>query len=204
MAKAKSTPPQRELTAREQAFVAEYLVDLSAAAAARRAGYSQASSSRIAVGLMARPAIQARIAQAMEERAKRTKVNADWVIKRLEEQANADLADLFKPDGTLKRVLDWPQVWRRGLVSGIETDQHLTGHGPTRHHTTVRKIRLADRSKIIELIGRHVDVQAFKDKVDMSLSMDQMSDEELEARKAEAMARLATLKDALGKSAPGK
>jgi phage terminase small subunit len=64
-------------------------------------------------------------------------------------------------------VTDWPLIWRTGLVFGIETDE-LEVNGV--RMGTVRKIRQSDRIKRLELIGRHVGVQAFKDAVDVSVT----------------------------------
>lgn len=74
---------KNKLTLKQQAFVAEYLVDLNGAAAARRAGYGEKNSNKIATSLLARPHIQEAIAAAMEKRSKRTEVDADYVLTNL-------------------------------------------------------------------------------------------------------------------------
>ena len=49
------------LTNKQKAFVQEYLIDLNASAAARRAGYSVRTANRIASENLAKPHIQAAI-----------------------------------------------------------------------------------------------------------------------------------------------
>ncbi len=76
-------------------------------------------------------------------------------------EADADLADLYQENGELKPVAKWPLVWRRGLVSGLDVDE-MTAGGEKLGQVT--KIKLSDRIKRVELIGKHVDVQAFAER----------------------------------------
>jgi phage terminase small subunit len=73
--------------------------------------------------------------------------------------------DLYTEDGRIKPVKDWPLIWRQGLVAGLEVETIGEGAG----HLT--KIKLSDRIKRLELIGKHIDVQAFKEKVEHSGAM---------------------------------
>jgi phage terminase small subunit len=79
-----------KLTAKQQLFVDEYLIDLNAAAAYRRAGY-QAKSDHVAsvnaAALMAKHGIQAAIAAAQQARAQRVEITQDWVVKGLKGEA---------------------------------------------------------------------------------------------------------------------
>lgn len=158
------------LTAKQQRFVAEYLIDLNATQAAIRAGYSAKTAYSVGHENLKKPEIQAGIQAAMNARSERTEINADWVLKRLARDATADLADLYDESGSLKPVKDWPLVWRTGLVAGVETIQERTGQDPDGNPSfaTVRKVKLLDRTKLVELIGKHVDVGAFKEKVEHS------------------------------------
>ena len=59
-----------KLTEKQKRFVQEYLVDLNATAAAKRAGYSEKSASRIAVELLNKTQVSAEI---QKQQAKRQK-----------------------------------------------------------------------------------------------------------------------------------
>jgi phage terminase small subunit len=145
-----------KLTHKQELFCREYLVDLNASGAAERAGYSSPASS--ARHLMAHPDVLARIDRRIEERNQRVGVDADWVLKRLAEEVDADLVELFDADGSVKPIQQWPEVWRRGLVAGIDVFE--------RDGSVTTKIKLSDRIKRLELIGRHVGVGAFKDRLE--------------------------------------
>lgn len=154
-----------KLTPKQAAFVAEYLVDLNASAAARRAGYSERTADAIGRENLGKPTVAAAVRAAMQARQQRTEVNADWVLKRLAQLADADLADLYGADGGLLPVDQWPEVWRRGLVAGIETiEERVDGVVVGQ----LRKVKLADRVKLLELLGRHVDVGAFRERVELT------------------------------------
>ena len=152
------------LTPKQQRFVEEYLVDLNASAAARRAGYSVRTANRMACENLTKPDIAGAIQAAKAQRSERTKVDADWVLRTLAAEKTADLADLYDDAGNLLPVRQWPEVWRRGVVVGVESfEEYAYEDGVKRPIGMVRKVKLTDRVKHLELIGRHVDVQAFRD-----------------------------------------
>lgn len=158
------------LTAKQQRFVAEYLIDLNQTQAAIRAGYSDKTAAEQASRLLTNVKVADAIQAAMKARSERTQIDADWVLKRLARDATADLADLYTEHGTLKPVHEWPIAWRTGLVAGIETVQERDGEDAEGKpvYSTVRKVKLLDRTKLVELIGKHVEVGAFKEKVEHS------------------------------------
>lgn len=148
------------MTPKQAAFVREYLIDLNATQAAIRAGYSERTARSIGQENLTKPDIATAIAEAQANRSERTKIDADWLLTRLATESVADIADLYAEDGSVKPVKDWPLIWRQGLVAGIEVERIGEGAG------TVTKIKISDRIKRLELIGKHIDVQAFKERVE--------------------------------------
>lgn len=147
-----------DLTPKQQRFVDEYLVDLNATQAALRAGYSANTAQRIGSENLSKPLVAEAIFAAKSKRSEKTGIDAAWVLERLAQEAEADVADLYDAAGDIKAVDQWPEIWRKGLVTGVDV---LSDGGDTK----VTKMRFSDRIKRIELIGRHVDVQAFADKL---------------------------------------
>ena len=93
-----STPakgPGEVLTAQQQRFVEEYLIDLNATQAAIRAGYSAKTAEQQGSRLLRNVKVAQAIEAAQVARLKRTEVDADWVLRRLVAEADADLADLY-------------------------------------------------------------------------------------------------------------
>lgn len=159
------------MTPKQTRFVEEYLLDMNATQAAIRAGYSEKTAMEQGHQLLQNTSVAPHIAAALAERSERTKINADWMLTRLAAEAEADLADLYDDNGNLLPVKQWPLIWRQGLVAGVETVREK-GRGEEESDSHVDKIKISDRVKRLELIGKHVDVQAFKDRMEVDVSQD--------------------------------
>lgn len=73
------------LTAKQELFVQEYLIDLNATQAAIRAGYSEKTAGQQGFELLKKPEIQSGINAAQQARAERTQINADYVLRTIHE-----------------------------------------------------------------------------------------------------------------------
>lgn len=80
--KAKAPNPDAPLTARQQAFVQEYLVDLNGTQAAIRAGYSKATAESQASRLLTNVKVQEAIAAGQARRSEKTAITAEMVLER--------------------------------------------------------------------------------------------------------------------------
>ncbi len=81
---------KNKLTAKQEMFVKEYLVDLNATQAAIRAGYSEKTAYRTGADNLMKPQIQGAIQKAMNKRAEKTEITADAVLQRWWDIATAD------------------------------------------------------------------------------------------------------------------
>jgi phage terminase small subunit len=79
-----------KLTARQEAFVKEYLIDLNATQAAIRAGYSKKTAGSVGAENLTKPEIQVAISTAKQARSERVEITADMVLQQWWAIATAD------------------------------------------------------------------------------------------------------------------
>lgn len=164
------------LTEKQKLFCDEYLIDLNVTQAAIRAGYTPKYADHHGYELLDKPAIKECIDKRMKDREKRTEITQDIVLEELRKIALAKPTDFFAVEdmGQYKRVniiptKDIPED-KIGAIAGIK--QGANGI----------EVKLHDRLKALELIGRHLGM--FKDKVEISdgnentnVNIDDMLDE---------------------------
>lgn len=156
------------LTDKQEMFCREYLIDLNATQAAIRAGYSEKTANRTASENLSKPDIQIRISELMKERSDRLQIDADYVLNRLVEIDQMDVLDILHDDGGIKPIHEWPKVWRTSL-SGMDLAEMFESKDGERELVGImKKIKWPDKVKNLELLGKHKNVSAFVDKVDLT------------------------------------
>ena len=149
------------LTPKQQRFVEEYLIDLNATQAAIRAGYSERTADSIGLQLLRKTQVAKAIQDAQSTRSERVQIDADYVLKRLVEIDQMDVLDIMDDQMKIRPVSEWPKVWRQYVIN-LENLELSDGEG------CFKKIKWPDKVKNLELIGKHVSVGAFKDKIEHS------------------------------------
>ena len=149
------------LTPKQQRFVEEYLIDLNATQAAIRSGYSEKTARQIGEQNLSKLYIQKAIQEAQARREERTKIDADYVLQRLVAIDQMDVLDIMDDQMRILPLRDWPKIWRQ-YISNIENLELSDADG------VFKKIKWPDKVKNLELLGKHVSVGAFKDKIEHS------------------------------------
>lgn len=157
------------LTAKQQRFVEEYLVDLNATQAAIRAGYSQDTAGSIGWENLQKPEIQEAVTSALELRSERTEITADRVLRELARIAFFDPRNLFDHNGKIKPVHEWDDD-TAAVLAGIEAVEKFAGRGDDRELIGyLKKAKVWDKKGALELLGKHLAL--FTDKVEHSGSI---------------------------------
>lgn len=168
--KRKSTQ-YKPLTAMQEAYCQSYIkYPENQSQAAIDAGFSPNTAAVKASVMMRDERIQKRIAELMEERNKRLRVSADYVLLRLVEIDQMDVLDILNDDGSLKPISQWPKIWRTTL-SGFDLSSTIINMNEDAIENILKKIKWPDKVKNLELIGKHVDVMAFKERVELDVKM---------------------------------
>jgi phage terminase small subunit len=135
------------MTPKQQRFVEEYLIDLNATQAAIRAGYSADTARSIGSENLTKPDIQDAIAEGAAKRSEQTAIDAAYVLRqavKLHERCMQEIS---------------PIVDRKGMQVTDEAGNPLY------------EFNAMGASKALELVGKHVSIQAFKDKIEHSGGM---------------------------------
>lgn len=159
---------ERPLNPRQDRFCQEYLIDLIGSQAAIRAGYSERSAEVQAARLLRDDRVKRRIAELKAERQERTKIDADWLVQRLAMIATADVRSIMRDDGSLLPPSQWPDDVA-AAVQGVDVSEIGPASDPM---GVVKKVRRADVLKALELLGKHVSIGAFRERVEHSMDED--------------------------------
>lgn len=149
-----------KLTAKQQRFVEEYLVDLNATQAAIRAGYSPKTAYSIGSELLNKPEIRACIDKRMAELSKRTGVNQERIIRELARIAFLDPTQLINMDTA--GLLDAAAVDDRAAIASVRVKCIPTQDGMG----IEREIKVADKIKALELLGKRYGMWIDRQQID--------------------------------------
>ena len=162
----------RKLSPKQQDFCLEYL-KCGNASAAYRLIYSckrmkTVTVNRRATELLANGMIAARLEELRKPIVVKAIASVESVLVRLVAIDNMDICDILNDDWTLKALSTWPEVWRKTL-SGIDSKEVFAGQSDASAAKAVlTKIKWPDKLKNLELIGKHITVQAFKEKIEIT------------------------------------
>lgn len=149
------------MTKKQKRFAEEYLIDLNATQAAIRAGYSPDTANEQGSRLLANVSVSNEISRAMAARSKRTGVNADRVVQELAKIAFVNATEVIDPETATVKEDALPED-----TAAIQSVKVKTFG----EDGLEREIKMADKLKALELLGKHMGM--FKDKVELSGTLD--------------------------------
>ena len=147
------------MTEKQKIFADEYLIDLNATRAYKVA-YPSVKKDEVAAAAAARllrnVKVAAYIQERMQERQKRTEITQDRVLQELAAIAFAKATDYAEIKNECVRIKDTAELDEQQVraLAGIEEGKFGI------------KVKLNDKEKALELLGRHLGM--FKDKLEVS------------------------------------
>jgi phage terminase small subunit len=156
---------------REETFAREYLIDLNGSRAAVAAGYSPKGADVRAAELLGNRRVKDLIEKLAKDKLEKLEISAEWVLGELRKLAGYDAGAIFNDDGSLKPIKEWDASARAALVA-LDHD-HLFeyfGKGQRKHIGNTVKVKLADKLRALELLGKYLKL--FTDKVEVTASED--------------------------------
>lgn len=160
------------LTAKQQLFVKEYLVDLNATQAAIRAGYSAKTAEQQASRLLSNVKVQKAIEEAMSKRAAKVEITADRVLREYAKIAFFDPRRLYRDDGQPVDITELDDD-TAGAIVGLEVLEEFSGFGEDRTQIGfTKKYKIADKVRALDSVARHLGMFVDSTKVELSGKLD--------------------------------
>lgn len=171
------------LTNKQQAFCEEYIVDLNAAQAAIRAGYSEEGARQTGYNLLTNTDIQFEIERLKKARSKRTQITADRVLEELASVGYSKITDYldvvekdvvvgYKKDASGQYDYEQPIVRTQKVVEIKETKEMdpdaIKAISEIKHGKHGISLKLYDKLKALDNIGRHLGM--WNDKLELETS----------------------------------
>lgn len=178
------------LTAKQQRFIEEYLIDLNGTQAAIRAGYSENSANEIASENLAKPNIQEAIAAERAKISERCNITVERVLNEYAKMAFSNMANYITIQDDGSAYIDLSGVTRddAAALAEVVTEEYKDGRGEDARDVKRVKIKLSDKKAALDSISRHLGM--FADKIDVTSkgeSIKTMDDRELAIRAAMLM-----------------
>ncbi len=156
MAKDKETG----LTDKQKQFCHEYIIDLNATQAAIRAGYAENSANEQGSQILVNLSIQKYISELKALRSERCQITQDEVLNELRKIALSDIRNYYNELG---QILSPHELSDKAAASiqGIDVDEikeYDRDQGQMKVIGVSKKIRLHDKIKALDLLGRHLGV----------------------------------------------
>ena len=154
---------ETKLTAKQQRFCDEFLIDMNATQAAIRAGYSRKTARVIGQENLTKPAIR------------------DYIKKRMDEKEKALIADQDEVMKYLSAVMRREYSEHVVVTLVKETSEYVLCDDGKMHKQTIKEeqpeiveipARLADANKAAELLGKAYGIYTDKVEADMDMTLE--------------------------------
>lgn len=152
------------LNDKQQKFVNEYLLCANATQAAKKAGYAENTAYSQGQRLLKHVEVRSALMDAKADVREKAKVDAAWVLNELHAMWEADLGDIINDAGMVKPIQDWPDAWKKQLNGFEMAELYDRSDGQPMQVGDLKKIKWIAREKVLDMIARHIDVQAFSER----------------------------------------
>ncbi len=173
-----------KITAKQERFVEEYLIDLNATQAAIRAGYSKKNADKIGSELLGKTRVAEYIAKRKADRVARTEITQDMVLKELAIIAFSkatDYASVIEKDAMIEvngatvplKDADGNTIKYRTIEPVLTenlTEEQKKALAVVKKGRDGFEVKPYDKVRALELLGKHLGM--WNDKVELAADME--------------------------------
>lgn len=162
----------KPLNYNEMMFVHEFLKDRNRKQASIRMGKPEAWASTFGSRMYSKSHVRAAIDEAMEIVCEKAIVDAAWILSEYKKLYNIDLSEITEVDEAGRIHYDFsdasPELMH--AISAIEVSPGQYG--------TKTKVTIPSKEKLLEIMGKHISVNAFRDAVETNVNVTIVFDEQ--------------------------
>lgn len=147
-------------------FAAMYAATFNLHVACDAAGLDR----RRATSIIANPAVMQRIADYSKSVVKDATTTAQGVLDELAAMNAGKYSEILNSDGGYKPLDQWPEHWQDRIES-VETYPNGIPY----------KVKLTKKTTLLDMIGKHVNVKAWQENINVNVTMEEQLRDELTA-----------------------
>lgn len=140
-------PSKAKLTPKQEAFVAQYLLDLNATQAAIRAGYSEKTAQQQGSRLLLNVVVQEAIAKGQNKTAEKLEITKDRIVEELAKIGFSNMLDYMRAGSDGDPYLDFSDLTREqaAALSEVTVEDFKDGRGEDARDVRRIKFKLHDK-----------------------------------------------------------
>ena len=164
------------LTAKQERFCQEYLIDLTGTQAAIRAGYSVDSAGDIGYENLRKPEIERKLSELAKARSERLQIDQDWVLKNIRDMFEFGADKYLKVDDLGQPFIDVSGMTKQELkfLESVKVDEYADGIGEDARQVkaiTIKGISNSVKAKLLELAAKHLRMFDEKEDTDSAMQL---------------------------------
>lgn len=153
----------QDLNLKQRRFCEYYALHFNGTKAAIEAGYSKAAAGQQSSTLLKNPKVREYLDHLTRKASKKIEITREAVLQEMAALAFSDIRDIFNDDGNLKQ----PHEYDDKAAKAVQSIDVTTLNGDEGQIlVATNKIRLADKTKNLELLGKHLGL--FTEKVELT------------------------------------
>lgn len=171
-------PSKAKLTPKQEAFVAQYLLDLNATQAAIRAGYSEKTAQQQGSRLLLNVLVQEAIAKGREKTAAKLEITKERIVEELAKIGFSNMLDYMRAGTDGDPYLDFSNLTREqaAALAEVTVEDFKDGRGEDARDVRRIKFKLHDKKGALvdmaKMLGFMIEKHEHSGEISLTVSQE--------------------------------
>ncbi len=171
-------PSKAQLTPKQEAFVAQYLLDLNATQAAIRAGYSEKTATEQGSRLLTNVKVQEAIAKGREKTAAKLEITKERIVEELAKIGFSNMLDYMRAGTDGDPYLDFSNLTREqaAALAEVTVEDFKDGRGEDARDVRRIKFKLHDKKGALvdmaKMLGFMIEKHEHSGEISLTVSQE--------------------------------